>query len=1292
MLRSVAARLVIVARRAAHLPAVSLKGSVEPVAPTYIQSNILCRASSSLGWVSRTSTLLSAVAHKTDAPGTDLTEEYEHATGLEKEEIEAQLEEEPAIVESQFDERIVGCSGGVDDVRTEDEQALEGNVPKAALDFQTQAAKVAQEHPPGTLQSQQVPPSGELHLDEFIRKHDVGASEPLHEEAEAEAETEGPGEEGSSSEADEQFAKLRDLLLGGPSGAQKGVTSAAILELKALAAALQPSPGNGDNGDGKGSPLLALWRPSTAFEYDEPHGGDIAPEPEATQTSPSPPVPAPALTGGLVAAAAAEEGEGEGEGSMPHSWTITKGQQPHEGAQGAESEPEPEPDTPGDAAPSPPPPASSPYPRPSGSSQGTANSLPSAETPSEALPPSLPSPETELASQEARGLVPFHHDDDDDGDDASATRAGSGEVAAHPPSVLGVAPGAGASEGGEGARAPPTREYNSMAASAGAESALGGEWRGSLPPAAAPEAATVAFAAGREEAVGQVPQQNPGSMPLLAADLSSASEAASDGGGAPAGPGTRAHTQTDAGSSAGGQVVDTGAGTGAGAGVGAAATPDGDALKDGDGAAATAAAAAGAAGSQNTTDAGTGSAEGGGNVPAAAGQWVHGGDGYVWLDGDGVRRLEEEKRAGAAQFLLGVLSATGVLPHHAPLNDSLAVEQLTRAAHAGSLHAWLALANRYYQGRGVQKSCMGAMWYLKAAAHEVLRATEEAGDYSLPKSSVRLRDRLREGSAVARAYADDTAEQVELDEELAQRGVPEFQRHMGYRHLLGRGIQQDNGDAFRLFEAAAVQGDDVAAFNLGYMHMKGLSTPVNYTAARHLFLRAAERRLPSAYNGLGVLHFNGWGTPVNYTLAREYFARAAQRNDPDGLSNMGSIYLGGYGVEKDVPRALRYFEQAADAGHWRAPFALALLYAEGKETPLNCSLAVRLFSVFVIERGSWPRDLQDATEAYDAGHHWAALVRFLVVAEQGSLVAMENAAFMLRRAEGFDGPGKQSLMLELLARAGKLGSAIALIELGHLHFQDAAGHNASRVVDYYEQAAAAGEPEAFYSLAYMHQHGLRSLPQNLSRARELLERGLQFAVDEEVVPLTLALYWLKLHSLALTSWGVMRAPLAGLLHQLERLHASVLTATSAGPPQMGGRREAASGGEPISQEGASSRLTSLVKGWDTVLIFVLTVALIVVYKVMLRNQASGAEESARLAAQRPPHGAGREEAGVRTLGSGQEGDSGAVLDQGDEIGQLGSASLGGELASGSSGEGDHVDRSRGSPESLHRRVARQPSA
>lgn len=58
------------------------------------------------------------------------------------------------------------------------------------------------------------------------------------------------------------------------------------------------------------------------------------------------------------------------------------------------------------------------------------------------------------------------------------------------------------------------------------------------------------------------------------------------------------------------------------------------------------------------------------------------------------------------------------------------------------------------------------------------------------------------------------------DEDLALRGVAEAQRHVGYRRLLGRGVDQDVHEARRYFEAAAGAGDPYAAFNLGYMYMR----------------------------------------------------------------------------------------------------------------------------------------------------------------------------------------------------------------------------------------------------------------------------------------------------------------------------------------------------------------------------------------------------------------------------------------------------------------------------------------
>ena len=43
-------------------------------------------------------------------------------------------------------------------------------------------------------------------------------------------------------------------------------------------------------------------------------------------------------------------------------------------------------------------------------------------------------------------------------------------------------------------------------------------------------------------------------------------------------------------------------------------------------------------------------------------------------------------------------------------------------------------------------------------------------------------------------------EQITMEEDMAARGVPEAQRHIGYRRLVGRGVDRDEAGALQDFE------------------------------------------------------------------------------------------------------------------------------------------------------------------------------------------------------------------------------------------------------------------------------------------------------------------------------------------------------------------------------------------------------------------------------------------------------------------------------------------------------------
>ena len=375
--------------------------------------------------------------------------------------------------------------------------------------------------------------------------------------------------------------------------------------------------------------------------------------------------------------------------------------------------------------------------------------------------------------------------------------------------------------------------------------------------------------------------------------------------------------------------------------------------------------------------------------------------------------------------------------------------------------------------------CAAAMAWLRPAADDAAADAEASGEFHLPRAPPRLRDRDRDAGWTTDAEAEDGWAQVAMEEDLAARGVPEAQRHVGYRRLVGRGMARDEIAAARAFADAAEAGDAAAAFNLGYMHMRGVGVPLDYARAGELFRRAADANLPAAHNGVGVLRYNGWGTPRDAAAARDAFAAGAAAGDPDAAFNLGALHQSGVGAERNLTRAFELFQVASEAGHWRAPHALASAYLDGAGTSRDCAEAARLFWTFLEERLGWaetqeravlvldgtfgevgdgdgvrekdasedsanPDGSTDADErADDFGRGnpprlppdpWSALATFAALAESGSESAASNAAHMLRR----DGAARtfavdpDDAAARLFRRAARAGNAEAHVDLGDM--------------------------------------------------------------------------------------------------------------------------------------------------------------------------------------------------------------------------------------------------------------------
>jgi hypothetical protein len=82
----------------------------------------------------------------------------------------------------------------------------------------------------------------------------------------------------------------------------------------------------------------------------------------------------------------------------------------------------------------------------------------------------------------------------------------------------------------------------------------------------------------------------------------------------------------------------------------------------------------------------------------------------------------------------------------------------------------------------------------------------------------------------------------------------------------------------------------------------------------------------------------------------------------------------------------------------------------------SCAIAERLLWQFVAERSDWSTQLRLAQAQESLGLDWPALLRYLLLAEQGCEVAQANAGFMLLQGRGAGGKAALHLSAQMLMR------------------------------------------------------------------------------------------------------------------------------------------------------------------------------------------------------------------------------------------------------------------------------------
>ncbi|KAL5249401.1 hypothetical protein ACHWQZ_G018301 [Mnemiopsis leidyi] len=452
--------------------------------------------------------------------------------------------------------------------------------------------------------------------------------------------------------------------------------------------------------------------------------------------------------------------------------------------------------------------------------------------------------------------------------------------------------------------------------------------------------------------------------------------------------------------------------------------------------------------------------------------------------------FEKAAKSGlpSAQRALGIMFSSGI---EADSNQAKALLYYTFAALGGDSLAQMALAFRYWSGISVAQSCESALKYYRLVADTVARKVGSTGS-----GQVVLRIRLMEEEESPQNSPLLDEDLVQYYQFLADKGDLQAQLGLGQLYLQGgRGIEKNIKLAQNYFSAAAKSGNTNAYGFMGKISMQ----LKEYDVALKYYKLATKD--PMGQWGMGTLYYNGWGVDQDYSQALTYFTLASQQGHTEAELQLGLMHLSGVGVKKDYGIALKHFNVASKSGHVLAFYNLGMMHAMGIGVMRNCQTAAELLKN-VAERGAWGNELMEAHALYHKGFTDSALIKYLILAEQGYEVAQANVAFILDKDETDFISNLKSRYKRAFVnwkRAAAQGFGGARLKLGDYYYYGQ-GTDADPVeaAEQYQIASDVDHnPQAMFNLGYMHELGI-GRAQDMHLAKRYYDMAASASVDAHV--------------------------------------------------------------------------------------------------------------------------------------------------------------------------------------------------
>jgi len=206
-------------------------------------------------------------------------------------------------------------------------------------------------------------------------------------------------------------------------------------------------------------------------------------------------------------------------------------------------------------------------------------------------------------------------------------------------------------------------------------------------------------------------------------------------------------------------------------------------------------------------------------------------------------------------------------------------------------------------------------------------------------NNLAMANRFYEGRGVPRDYP--AAFKLFLD--VARTGDAAAQESVGYMLERGLGVETNPAEALVWYAKSAKQGNPAAQLNLGTLYLEGRGTALNYKEALHWFELSAKQGNARSQNNIGYLYENGYGVEQSYEKARKYYRDAGMRGEPMAYVNLGYLLESGLGGKRDYQEAFRCYELASKSDIASGTRRLARLILVGHGTKIDYDEAYRLF-------------------------------------------------------------------------------------------------------------------------------------------------------------------------------------------------------------------------------------------------------------------------------------------------------------------------------------------------------------